>query len=526
MPTKDVSKVAVVYARYSSRGQTEQSIEGQLAAAQKYAGEKGYTIVGEYIDRAMTGRNDDRDSFQRMLSDCAKRQFGVIIVWKVDRFGRNRQEITFNKYRAKKHGVRVEYVAENISEGPEGVILESVLEGMAEYYSLQLSQNVKRGLLESAKKHQVVGGKVPLGYKIAEDKTYAVDEETAPIVREIFRRYAEGEHQAAIISWLNESGFRNKQGKPFTKNSLVGLLHNERYVGVYLYKDLIRDENAIPAIIDMETFRTVQERLKINRRQPSTRWVYSDYLLTDKLFCGHCGAPMVGESGSSHTGRKYSYYACQTARKKHACNKKAIRQDALENFVMKQISSILLDDEMLEHIAQAAWDYHEAQDSNDDEREMLHGQIKEIEKSEASLVEAIARGVVSPVIDNKLNELAQQKAQLEAALSRLQINSGVELTKEHILFFLIKLRELDVNDKKCRKVLVDTFVNAVYLFDDGRVTTVFNCADGEKTVTLDAAEMGAEVRIAPDNPCLFTYVRTLFVIANAFVINAKIPQSK
>ena len=142
---------AVVYARYSSHKQGEQSIEGQLTAARTYASARGYKIIHEYIDRAVTGRNDNRDEFQRMLSDCSKHQFTVIILWKVDRFGRNRQEITFNKYRAKKQGVRVEYTAETVPDSPEGVILESVLEGMAEYYSLQLSQNIRRGTRESAK---------------------------------------------------------------------------------------------------------------------------------------------------------------------------------------------------------------------------------------------------------------------------------------------------------------------------------------------------------------------------------------
>lgn len=157
-------KNAVVYARYSSHSQNEQSIDGQLAAARAYAEARGYTIIHEYIDRAMTGRNDNRDEFQQMLSDCAKKQFQVIIVWKVDRFGRNREEITFNKYRAKKHGVRVEYVAENLPDSPEGVILESVLEGMAEYYSLQLSQNIRRGYRENAKRCKYAGGRIPLGY--------------------------------------------------------------------------------------------------------------------------------------------------------------------------------------------------------------------------------------------------------------------------------------------------------------------------------------------------------------------------
>ena len=144
--------LAVIYARYSSHSQTEQSIEGQLAAAHGYAKNKGYTVIREYCDRAQTGRNDNRDAFQQMLSDTDKHQFDVIITWKVDRIGRNREDIAFNKHRCKKNGVRIEYVAENLPDSAESVILESVLEGMAEYYSLQLSTNIRRGQLESARK--------------------------------------------------------------------------------------------------------------------------------------------------------------------------------------------------------------------------------------------------------------------------------------------------------------------------------------------------------------------------------------
>lgn len=102
----DTTTNAVIYARYSSHGQTEQSIEGQLAKGHEYAAAQGYTVVHEYIDRAMTGRNDNREAFQKMLSDTGKHQFQVVIVWKVDRFGRNREEIAFNKHTCKKNGVR------------------------------------------------------------------------------------------------------------------------------------------------------------------------------------------------------------------------------------------------------------------------------------------------------------------------------------------------------------------------------------------------------------------------------------
>ena len=285
---------AVIYARYSSHGQTEQSIEGQLAAGHTYADAKGYNVVHEYIDRAMTGRNDDRDDFQQMLSDTSKNLFTVIITWKVDRFGRNREEITFNKYRCKKNGVRVEYVAENVPDAPEGVILESVLEGMAEYYSLQLSQNVRRGLYESAKKHHVVGGHVPLGYNMGPNKEYVIDPDTAPTVKLIFDMYAAGSTVTEVIAYLNENGYRTKAGKPFTRNSLSVVLKNKKYIGIYEYKDLVYDEDAIPAIVDKDVFYKVQDMLKVNRRAPSHKWSYTDYILSDKLFCGCCGSGMVG----------------------------------------------------------------------------------------------------------------------------------------------------------------------------------------------------------------------------------------
>ena len=304
----DISKNAVVYARYSSNNQTEQSIEGQLAAAHKYADTKGYTIIHEYIDRAKTGRNDNRDDFQKMLSDTAKKQFSIIIVWKVDRFGRNREEVILNKMRCKKNGVHVEYVAELVPEGPEGVILEGVFEAMAEYYSLQLSQNVKRGLLESAKQYKAVTGGTPLGYKIGPDKHFEIDPVTAPVIKVIFERYASGESLFDLIEYLNQNGYKTRFGKPFQRSSLDRLLKNEQYIGTYTYKDIIRAEDVIPPIIEKDLFYKVQDMLKKNRREPPNKWKYSDYVLTGKMFCGKCGCTMVGKAGYGRGKKKYGYY--------------------------------------------------------------------------------------------------------------------------------------------------------------------------------------------------------------------------
>ena len=206
-----MNKRAAVYARYSSHSQTDQSIEGQLAAARKYAETKGYEIVAEYCDRAKTGTNDNRAEFQRMLRDSDKHIWDVLIAWKIDRIGRNREELAFNKYRLRKNGVSVEYVAESVPDSPEGVILESVLEGMAEYYSLQLAQNIRRGMLESAKKGKKLGT-TPFGYRKSADGRYEIDEAKAPIVRAIFESYADGDTASEIIDQLNALGIRTARG--------------------------------------------------------------------------------------------------------------------------------------------------------------------------------------------------------------------------------------------------------------------------------------------------------------------------
>ena len=154
---------AVIYARYSSHSQTEQSIEGQLHDSYAYAEKCGYRVIGEYIDRALTGKSDDRPDFQRMIRDAEKHQFQVVIVWKLDRFARNRYDSAIYKARLKKYGVRVISVMENITDSPEGIILEGMLEALAEYYSANLSENIRRGQQESIKKGWFPGGPPPMG---------------------------------------------------------------------------------------------------------------------------------------------------------------------------------------------------------------------------------------------------------------------------------------------------------------------------------------------------------------------------
>lgn len=480
--------LAVIYARYSSHSQTEQSIEGQISAGRKYAEAHGYTVVREYCDRAQTGRNDNRDAFQQMLSDTDKHQFDVIITWKVDRIGRNREDIAFNKHRCKRNGVRIEYVAENLPDSAESVILESVLEGMAEYYSLQLSTNIRRGMLESARKLQNIGGNVPLGYSVnRETKKLVINPDTAPVVRQIFERYAEGQTVTEIITWLNETGIRTSRKAKFTQNSLSKLLHNERYYGVYLYKDIVRVENGVPAIIDKDLFDRVQELMKVNRRAPSHTWTHQEYILTGKLFCGKCGSPMVGESGISKTGAKHGYYNCVAHRKKKSCDKRPVRQDWIEKAVVNATRDLLMDEELLDFIADKTYAYYLAVNGDDQQKEMLEKELDNVNTSLDRLVSAVEAGMFSDRMKERMDDLNAQKAQIKASLAELELASGFKLTRDHIAFFLRQFRDADLSDRECQKRLVQTFVNAVFVYDD-KIKIVYNYTADDNTVTLDTVE--------------------------------------
>ena len=495
----------MAYYRYSSHSQTEQSIEGQQTAARAYAAAHGYNLVHEYVDRAMTGRNDDREEFQKMLSDVAKHQFKVIILWKVDRFGRNREEITFNKYHCKKNGVRVEYVAENVPQSPEGVILESVLEGMAEYYSLQLSQNIRRGQRESARKAQSTGGNRPLGYLTdPETKKFVVDPATAPTVKTVFAMYAEGYTIAEIITHLNEQGLRTLRGKPFTKNSLRTMLQNEKYVGVYTYKDEVRIEGGVPALVDQDTFDKVQKLLQVNQRAPAHKWSRADYLLTDKLFCGHCGSNMVGESGTSKTGAKYNYYLCTKRKRERACPKKAVRQEWIEKLVLDATVGLLQDDDLLEFIAENTWQFYLAQDEKQARVDSYTAQLATINKSIENLVRAVEAGMFTDILKQRMDALDDEKRALEAALAAEELSHTIRLTKEHILFFLQQFRDRDYQDREEQRRLVEVFVNSVFVYDD-EITITYNYGGDSRTLTLrEVGPMAAGGEFDGCAPCSTT----------------------
>lgn len=481
---------AVIYARYSSDNQREESIEGQIRECTAFAEKNGITILKHYIDRAFSAKTDNRPEFQNMIRDSGKHLFDTVIVWKLDRFARNRYDSARYKTTLKKNGVRVVSATEIISDGAEGILLESLLEGMAEYYSADLSEKVIRGMTENALKCKYNGGSLPIGYIVDEEQHFQIDPLKAPFILEAYKKYANGCTMTQIRDWLNETGIKNTRNQPFNYNNVQLILKNRRYTGEYIYREVVIPDG-IPAIVPKDLFDRVQEKMAKNKKAPARHKAEDDYLLTTKLFCGYCGAYLCGESGTSHTGEVHHYYKCVTVKKHRGnCHKRTVKKDWLEDLVVEQTMKMVMDDKVIEAIVSMLLDLQNKESSN---LPLYEHQLRETENGIENLLNAIQQGIFTKSTKTRLDELEKIKEELEINISCERL-AKPKLTKEQMTFWLHRFRKLDVNKKSHRKMLIDTFINAIFLYDD-KILLTFNFKDGTKTITFN------DVKTAIDSEC-------------------------
>ncbi len=483
----------VIYARYSSHNQTEQSIEGQLDTCYQYAKNNGYIVVGEYIDRAQSGTTDNRTEFQRMISDSDKHTFEAVLVYQLDRFARNRYDSAINKQRLKKNGVRVISARENISDDASGILVEGVLESMAEYYSAELSQKIRRGMNINAEKHLSNGSNPGLGYVVDEERRFHIDPQTSPIVREIFEMYASGKTVTEINRYLNDKQIKTTHGNEFNKNSLHRLLRNKRYIGYYIYKDT-EVPDAMPRILDDELFNRVQRILDRNEKAPARARAKEEYILTTKLFCGYCREMMIGYSGTSKTGTTYHYYICKNSRKK-LCKKKVVNKQAIEDRVVLECRKLLTDNN-IKKIAGAV-DAACKVDYDSSAIKRIKEAIQEADRAIENLWKALERGQAIEMITERINQRKQEKEQLQGQLA-IETGKQVVFTAPQIEAFLYSLKKGKVDDENNRKGIINIFLRAVYLWDD-KITLILN--GGDKPVTIDDILLD---EIEADNQAFFS----------------------
>jgi DNA invertase Pin-like site-specific DNA recombinase len=490
----------VIYARYSSDSQREESIEGQIRDCKSYAERNDIDIVEIYIDRAYTATNDNRPDFQRMIHDSVRKKFEAILVWKLDRFARRRYDSAHYKNLLKKNGVKVVSVMEPILEGSEGILIETLLEGMAEFYSADLSEKVMRGQTENALKCMYNGGTLPIGYVIDKEQHYQIDPVAAPMILQAFTDYANGKSMREVANGLNLAGVRTKRGGKVSINSVTRMLHNRKYIGEYQYRDIVHP-HGIPAIVPKELFERVQERLAKTKKAPAKFKAEDEYLLTTKLFCGKCNCYMAGESGTSHTGIVHRYYKCVSVKNHKGCDKKPVQKEWIENLVIDQIKKILFDDEMIEKLADMGM---ERQRKENTALPMLKRQLAETEKDIRNFVDAIQQGIITESTKERLEGLEKAKRELSAQIAREELLQPPEFTRDQFLFWFERMRKYDTTKLVHRRRLIDSFVNAIYLYDN-RITLVFNFKDGTKTITfaeLEESGLGSDINAlaAPKTP--------------------------
>ena len=474
---------AVIYARYSSDNQTENSIEGQLRECKEYAERHNMTIVTSYIDRALSAKTDDRPEFQRMIADSAKKQFDVVLVWKLDRFSRNRYDSATYRAVLKRNGISVVSIKENISDGPEGIILEALLEGLAEYYSAELAVKIRRGQKDNALKGKANGAPAPFGFRVNAEKCYEVDPLTAPIVLEMFTRYADGQTAREILDDLHSrNAFTGAKHGFKHRSAFYGLLKNRKYIGEYRFSDTIIPDG-MPAIVPQEIFDCVQKRTEQNKHKPSSKKADNEYILTTKLFCGRCGAMMPGTGGTSHMGKAYHYYKCGNALYKKSCDKKAVQKDWIERLVVEMTQNHVLKDDVIDKLAVLLLELHNKENTLIPH---LKKQLADIDKRIDNVIKSIEEGVSGSSVKNRLTELEVKKADLEIAIAKESI-AKPPLEKEKIVFWISRFKDGNIDDPAYRKSIVDIFINSVFLYDDELVIG-FNWKDGTKKIKLSEFE--------------------------------------
>ena len=492
------SKVrAVAYCRFSSSNQREESIDAQLRAIYKFMGEHDYTPVGDYIDMALTGTNTDRPNFQRMIEDAKKGLFDVVIVHKMDRFSRNVRDTLNIESELAQYGVKVISVIEQFADTPEGQLQQIIQLGVGQYYSQNLAREVMKGLKENAYRCLHNGGLPPLGYDVDPiTKQYIINEKEAESIRIIFKKFLEGWSYRELAEYLNVLGYRTKIGNKFSANSsFYDILVNSKYKGEYVFgrslskpkqpgmkrshrknkdeSEIIRVPNGLPAIVDEGTFEQVQKLLASRQRSKGASKAKEVYLVSGLIECGECGSAYHGSARiGGRNKQKYVSYRCSKRKKiENPCKCKEINRTLLDNFIVQQLFTTILNPQHLERLHQKVNEKLKEKISEmDHDLPKLEKQLAEVNQKASNLVQAIAAGGLGSIdtITAELQRLEQQKIVLTNEIQNHQVKqSEVNLTLDQMKDVLEEAKEYVLkNNDEMMKYILSRFIHKIIINND------------------------------------------------------------
>ena len=512
----NVEKIAVGYCRVSTDKQREESIDHQQREIQKYADDNGITIIEWYKDHGYSGTNNTRPDFERMIADSKKRKFGMVLVWKFDRFSRDIYYGAVAKNNLRENGVSVFSVIERTDSTPEGEMVQNLFEAMNQYYVKNLARGVLGGMKENAY-NGFSNGSCTYGYMLAPKldeygnimkkhckggkmktiNTYVLHPENSEAVKLIFKLFLAGVERSTILARLKELGYKNANGKDFIATHIDKILRNERYTGVYIFecnkgklvrympREVIRNEGGLPKIIEKEDFDRVQQILDARKHKPSSHSLV-DYLLTGKIVCGECGKTFTGSTHYKN-GQPYYYYRC--GRAKADCKIVSIRKEAIENFVMAEIEKVVKSEEFIGNILDRFVEFYKEKNSNSEIIKGLENRLQDVERRISNLTKVIAdSGKFSDIFEKELNSLAEEKIEILKSLKAESNISATEfVTKDTIRRTYFKVLKLLVTGKtEDKEAIINTLLNQVIVYKD-RVEIFINilpCEDASADLLI------------------------------------------
>ena len=498
-PAQSVDQMAVIYARYSSHSQKEESIEQQVEECTAFAAQTGLKVLRVYADKALSGRTDKRPQFQKMMRDAEKKEFGIVIAYKSNRIARNMLQALQYEAKLDLFGIRTLYAKEEFGNTAAGRFALRTMMNVNQFYSENMAEDIRRGMRDNAEACKV-NGAIPLGYVKGPDGRYAIEPKEAELVREIYDKVFAGETLISIANEFNTRGLTTKQGHRWNKNSFHRILSNDNYIGVYRHSGFVK-EDGIPPILEKEVFYAMQQHLDNKPRPRGRQHCYTEYLLAGKLFCGYCKTQMVGISGKTRdSGPQYFYYQCNKRRLDKACKKENVRKEWIETTVAMLTQKYILQDDVIEWIANSAMEVlFDA--GKEAEIVAMEDELAETRKAIKNIMTAIEQGIFTATTKDRLLELEEEAATLERSITLAKaVTRDKTIDKERLIFSMEQLRDGDVRSAEFQKRLIDTFVKAVYLWDDRiEIDYYYTGQQNKVTVALETLSGGqgeaqAEVR--------------------------------
>ena len=514
---------AYILARYSTDNQNADSIEVQVGKCSEWCNAHSIPVLGVYADYAVSGMRDTRPQYEAMMTALRSGGADTVVIYDQSRMFRDMTLWFSFRKDLERLGVTVHSVTQpNIGgdlKNPAVFLEESVWAVFNQLHVLQTTQKVNAAKQRKARIGEHNGGIPPLGYRVV-DKHLAIHEQEAAVVRRIFHEYASGQSYKSIIDGLNRDGLTTRRGKPFGRNSLHDLLHNEKYAGVLTYggkkyrpdgtrnthgepdPNAIRVEDAVPPIVSREMFDAVQERMTKNKHaqggRPGTK---RGYPLKGKVFCGLCKSAVY----VSTSKQIYDYYKCGGRKNGIDCEGVIYSVDKLEDTVARilrdQFSSPTLTDTLVEILRAEARKF---QGDAVARCQCLHQQELDLSRKLDNATEAILDGLASPTLKKRVAELESQLTATRRELKSLRAQAeSTNIPLDH-------LRDL-LNRALAPENPTDilSIVTRVELYPDH--IEIYTILDPDPTKSPDYTTPGLPVTITPGTP---SGVPTIIVTAD------------